>query len=264
MTVPRFFIQPSAIDSQTAKIVCEDERLCRQVNNVLRLRPGEALDFLDGQGSLYRCRLEHSRKGQLTACIEESLKIEERHPGLVHIGLPLLKSGRFEWALEKLTELGVAKISPIIVSRSVVRTRFADQDEAHNDAGPTKLARWQTILKEASEQCERATIPRLVPPRNFDDFMQDEALSPSHKIICAERRAAPHLSNMLGNSSGACLEKEEVAIAIGAEGGFTDREVDLAISHSFVAVSLGDRILRSETAAIYALAIVASKIAAKE
>jgi 16S rRNA (uracil1498-N3)-methyltransferase len=260
MTVPRFFIPAHAIDTRNGKIVWQDERLAKQISNVLRLRVGDKVNILDGLGSIYFCRLEKAGKGQLKASIEESLKIEEGTGIPVHIALPLLKSGRFEWALEKLTELGVAKISPIVVKRSVVQ---AEASTGPIDSASSKMNRWKAILKEASEQCERATIPLLVPPCNFETFVSETASSAGPvKIICAERREAPHLATMLGNRNVSQLK--EVVIAVGAEGGFTDGEVELAISSHFVAVSLGRQILRSETAAIYALAIVASQCAAKE
>jgi len=262
MTVPRFFIPVSAINSKEGTILYEDERLARQINKVLRLKPGDQISILDGFGSLYHCRLEKSDRGQLKASIEQSLKIIEPAHLPVHLGMPLLKGGRFEWALEKLTELGVAKISPIIVRRSVVQPELKDEDNGAPSAN--KLERWQTILKEAAEQCERATIPHLVPPRKFNSFIKESSLRMnSFNLICAERRQAADLAEMLGNCDNVA-SKEEVAIAVGAEGGFTDDELEEAISCGFVPVSLGHRILRSETAAIYALAIVASKCASKE
>ncbi|PWT99705.1 MAG: hypothetical protein C5B53_05070 [Candidatus Melainabacteria bacterium] len=262
MTVPRFFIPAAAIDSKKGTIVHEDERLTRQINNVLRLKAGDRICLLDGLGSIYHCRMESAGKGQLKASIEQSLKIEEPFQIPVHVGLPLLKGDRFEWALEKLTELGVAKISPIIVTRSVVQADLSSENGGRSKSN--KLDRWLTIMKEAAEQCERATIPRLVPPRRFGLFLQECSLvKNSLNLICAERRQATSLVKKLDNDEG-LPSPQEIAIAVGAEGGFTGGEVEEAITLNFLPVSLGQRILRSETAAIYALAIVASKYSASE
>jgi 16S rRNA (uracil1498-N3)-methyltransferase len=262
MTVPRFFIPVAAIDAKKATIAHEDERLTRQINNVLRLKAGDRIDLLDGLGSLYHCRIESAGKRQLKARIEQSLKIEEPDEIPIHVGLPLLKGGRFEWALEKLTELGVAKISPILVTRSVVKADLSGEGKDRSE--DNKLERWLTILKEAAEQCERATIPRLVPPRRFALFLQECSLvENSLNLICAERRQAGNITKKLDNNDRV-TSPDEVAIAVGAEGGFTGGEVEEAIAFGFTPISLGHRILRSETAAIYALAIVASKYAARK
>src|SRR5262249_53371699 len=202
---------------------------------------------VDGLGSIYHCRIESAGKLQLKASIEQSLKIEEPLQIPIHVGLPLLRSGRFEWALEKLTELGVAKISPIMVTRSVVKADLNDRGKERSQ--DNKLDRWQTILKEAAEQCERATIPRLVPPRRFSLFLEECSLvENSLNLICAERRQANELAKKLDNDDG--KTPKEVAIVVGAEGGFTGGEVEEAIGLGFIPVSLGHRILRSETAAI--------------
>lgn len=261
MTAPRFFIPAAAIDSKTGMVVHEDERLTRQISHVFRLKPGDQISLLDGLGSIYHCRIESAGKRQLKATIEQSLKIEEPLQVPIHVGLPLLRSGRFEWALEKLTELGVAKISPIIVTRSVVQADLSPQGK--DKSKDAKLERWLTILKESAEQCERATIPHLVPPRRFGLFIQECSLvTNSLNLICAERRQTINLTKKLDNDDIAY--PKEVAIAVGAEGGFTGGEVEEAIGFGFFPVSLGPRILRSETAAIYALAIVASKYSASE
>jgi 16S rRNA (uracil1498-N3)-methyltransferase len=259
MTIPRFFIPATAVDHRLGRVVYPDHNLCQQITRVLRLKSGSPINLLDGQGKLYGCTLESASNGKLTATIDESLAVSDPLTVEIHMGMPLLKGGRFEWALEKLTELGVAKISPIVVRRSVVKPQA---DEERPDQSSQKLRRWQAILKESAEQCERATIPRLVPPIDYHSFVESVRQDPAIglKIICAERRQSPHLSKLLGNHVGLAAGKQLV-IAVGAEGGFTDEEVAHAISNGFASVCLGSSILRSETAAIYALAIVASSTA---
>lgn len=263
MTVPRFFIPKEHIDNHQGKVLYQNSELCKQISKVLRFRQGEALDILDGEGRLYHCHLDNLAQGQLTASIDECIQLKLNELNLIHVGLPLLKSGRFEWALEKLTELGVAKITPLHLKRSVVTAELADKTgEGNRIEG--KLGRWRTILKESSEQCERATIPLLVSPSSFEHFVQTGLNSKKRlvKIICAERSSARRIDQILDNHNvGQSLD--EVVITVGAEGGFTASELDYAIAAGFHAASLGERILRSETAAIYALSIVASQLASK-
>jgi 16S rRNA (uracil1498-N3)-methyltransferase len=263
MTTPRFFIPTAAVDGAAGRVFHQDVSLCQQITRVLRLKQGSQVDLLDGSGKVYSCTLESASNGKLLANIDSVQTINDPLRVPVHIALPVLKGGRFEWALEKLTELGVAKISPIVVRRSVVKPHVKAAGESLDESSQ-KLKRWQTILKESSEQCERATIPQLVPPLDFDRFVSTvNDPKVALKIICAERRIAPHLGSLLGNFNQ--LESgKQIVIAVGAEGGFTDAEVEQAVANDFAPACLGPSILRSETAAIYALAIVASSTALLE
>src|SRR5271170_7374357 len=121
MTVPRFFIPAKAIDRQNARVLHPDGALVKQITKVLRLESGAAVDFLDGTGSLFHCQIVSCEKQTVIASIVSTIE-SSRAPGVrLNLALPPLKSGRFEWALEKLTELGVSQIIPILVQRSVVK-----------------------------------------------------------------------------------------------------------------------------------------------
>jgi 16S rRNA (uracil1498-N3)-methyltransferase len=280
MNLPRFFIAPGAVDRSTSSIVLTDETLAKQITHVLRRTAGSPLDLLDGLGNLYHCQLVSCNKNTLKARITASEVCDIPAQPQVTIALPPLKSGRFEWALEKLTELGVSDIVPILVRRSVVKPDWSDrkfekqdrasraghdsQTEAHDPLTErsAKMNRWLTILKESSEQCERLMLPNLVPPILYNQFLErDHRLQPGGlKLICAERREAPFIGTVLDNQQGAGdAGHQQITIAIGAEGGFTKEEVDLASHFSFQPVSLGRSILRAETAAIYALVIALSR-----
>ncbi len=275
-SIPRFFVPSSAIKSQLGLVVYEDSNLCKQLTRVLRLRPGDTIDFLDGLGTLYSCSLQNCIKDEVTAAIDRQVKLDAIKSPQITVALPILKGDRFDWALEKLTEIGVAKIMPIVLQRSVVKPGLSPSQshlgESSKEANSTnRLTRWHSILKEASEQCERPTIPQLVPPSSFQSLLSEAATDQLPlKIICAERRAAPHLSQLLSErlqshnrqlgtrslyNRDASADKFKVIIVIGAEGGFTEKEMVLAIDSGFTPVSLGPLILRSETAAIYASAI---------
>jgi 16S rRNA (uracil1498-N3)-methyltransferase len=281
MTVPRFFIPVKAIDRQNERVIHSDGALAKQISKVLRLQPGALVDFLDGTGALYHCRLEGCDKQSVIASIQSTIEPNSDSGLRVNLALPPLKSGRFEWALEKLTELGVVQIIPILVERSVVKpnqheSRLRGEKDQFDlslaaekslSAESTselsgKMTRWQSIVKEAAEQCERTVLPQLVPPLLFADFLRAEqnARPKSVRFICAERSTGHSLAETLCNQLQACSEGiQDITIAIGAEGGFTEHELTAASAAGFVPVSLGKLILRAETAAIYALAIVASQ-----
>jgi 16S rRNA (uracil1498-N3)-methyltransferase len=277
MSVPRFFIPSKAIDRQHGRVFHNDHLLVRQLTKVLRLKPGSAVDFLDGTGNLYHCRIANLDKTTVTGSIESISPPEDGMNLKVTVALPPLKSERFEWALEKLTELGVERIVPIIVERSVVKPQAGQssfkkdpvlrkangQKQTFDSPGEqsTKLTRWRSIIKEAAEQSERTLLPQLVPSLPFADFLraEQETRPQSVRFICAERSAGNPLQEVLCNRIRIGSHAvEEITIAIGAEGGFTADELRAAQEAGFLPVSLGKQILRAETAAIYALAIVAS------
>jgi 16S rRNA (uracil1498-N3)-methyltransferase len=281
MSIPRFFIPSNAIDRQNGRVVHSDGALIKQLTKVLRLQAGAPLDFLDGTGSLYHCRLTSCEKSTVMASIQSTIPPSQETRLRVNVALPPLKNGRFEWALEKLTELGVAQIVPILVQRSVVKPNqqeyrqkakreridpIAPLSDSLSAAAPeelsAKLTRWQSIVKEAAEQCERTLLPQLVPPLSFAEFLRSEQNTRPNgvRFICAERSTGHHFGETLCNHLQARPRRiEEITIAIGAEGGFTEHELESAVQAGFIPVSLGKLILRAETAAIYALAIVASQ-----
>lgn len=256
MPISRFFINPEAISTGDSRVVISDKSIINQIINVLRLRQGDEIEVLDGQGNIFRCALSlvpergHlQREPKVEAQIKET-QIAKGDPKVnVTVALSMLKNDRFEWAIEKMTELGVCKIIPLKLTRTIVQ-------------GGGKIERWQTIAKEAAEQCERATIPHIVPPISFSELLAENNFSETEtrSFIAGERKEAPHLADVLCNQnshqSHSRIHNERISIFIGAEGGFTQEELDLACHHGLSLVSLGPRILRAETAAIYALGLI--------
>jgi 16S rRNA (uracil1498-N3)-methyltransferase len=258
MSAPRFFIPKEAIKSEPLCIRYEDESLAKQLKKVLRLRKGDYLDFLDGTGNLYHCSLSALEGRSVEASILSVHKGADRSRKTI-VALSPLKSGRFEWAIEKLTELNVAEIVPTILERSVVRIDGGTADSG-TESATNKMTRWRSIAREAAEQCERLTLPHLVAPLSFEKFLdREKQLRPNGlRLICAERRDAPSIAESLCNLTNNGQDDRSLTIAVGAEGGFSEDEIHQAELAGFKSVSLGKLILRAETAAIYALAIVAS------
>lgn len=229
-----------------------DPGIVSQIRNVLRLKRGDQIIILDGEGGMFRCLLEKPTATHVEA------RIIDAHPAIgdpcvaVTVALPPLKGGRFEWALQKLTELGVYRVVPIATSRSVVKPRSESKA-----ADTSKLTRWQAIMREAAEQCERASIPEMRPPMSLSTFLNSELWAPESgqhaAIVCAERSEAPLFRNVLAQLCQAEPPTKSISVVIGPEGGLTKDELERASATGGEVVSLGRRILRSETAAIYAL-----------
>lgn len=253
MSIPRFFIKPECINEPKGLVICQDAKLIKQIHKVLRLENGAKIDFLNGTGKIYHCILKKLfvRLGneRLEAHIENIESHSSTEGSKTDIALPLIKINRFEWALEKLTELGINSITPIAFERSIIK--LSQEKPAESKA---KFTRWQKIMLEASEQCERFSPPELQAPSSFKNWLENLSTGDRQlRLICTERQNVQPLEKLLYNQKGRAAS---YAIAIGAEGGFTEEEIKLALEYEFIPVSLGKLILRSETAAVYTLAIV--------
>ncbi len=255
LRIPRFFIHLESIQPEHELITLSDRGVIEQISKVLRLDVGNQIDLLDGCGKIYRCSITavHTRGRDRYISLDAHIDTVQEAGGeskfLLSVALPMLRPTRFEWALEKLTELGVSEIVPLETERSVLREQKQD--------------RWKLIMREAAEQCERALMPVVLPPMNLNEYFQYLSLDLNATIfICAERL---HESASTTSGAGAlqvvlCNFKEKaphkISVIVGAEGGFTQNELIYAQNSGAIPISLGKRILRSETAAVYAIAIV--------
>jgi 16S rRNA (uracil1498-N3)-methyltransferase len=261
MSTQRFFLSPESIDLASGQVEVAERSLISQMRSVLRLKTGDQFVVLNGLGQLFTCILEEIAPTRIRARIVDASQASGDLPIVVTIALPLLKGDRFDWALQKLTELGVAYVLPFVSDRSVVKL---DAQTPNPNRPSSKLSRWQTIMKEAAEQSERASIPQIQQPAQFRTVLASIAASAKGtdlSLICAERRRTERLSAVLTKEPAGNLVGRNVALAVGPEGGFSPQEIELAIECGFQAVSLGPRILRSETAAIYAVSHVVAILA---
>jgi len=238
----RFFIHD--FDSSTARLTGDP---AHHLARVLRASPGQLYELSDGS-SLWLARVDRVSKSAVVFSLVEQLPVT---PDPLHLTLliSIVKFDRFEWALEKATELGVAEIVPLTATRS---------EKALVTAAGKRAARWQKILIESAQQSRRLRPPILhAASRPSDLFRRVRAqlAAPlarrSLNILLSERLSAPALRSILEGkgTTGAIL-------AIGPEGGWTDEEFASAISADFREVSLGPTILRTETAVIAALSVL--------
>lgn len=264
----RFFVAPELVQQPGAAITLPKE-LAHQFRDVLHLQAGEQVMLLDNSGDEITASVASVNKSAVV------VQLLERHPGKsespVRITLcqGLLKSARFEWILEKGTELGVSVFSPILCRRSMTGLE---------DAGTSKMQRWQRIITEAAEQSGRARLPALLPIRTLKDALDHIppgalALMPweeEHALTLRDvLRHAVHsrggggddegrgpLRSPSGQQLSAWHNQINVTLFIGPEGGLTVDEVKQAQQHGAQIVSLGSRILRAETAALATVASV--------
>ena len=235
----RFFVPPACI--QSGQVVFPPET-AHQIIHVLRLRSGERLCVLDNLGNQYAVDLiEAGQKTAVGKIIEQSPAQGEPLLRLA-LYLCLAQREKFEWMLQKCTETGAATFIPVISSRSLV------QDVAETNK---KTTRWEKIIQEAAEQSGRGRIPELKPAASL---AQAVLQGQGKKIMLWEQERSTTLRQAL--SGVPANHSAEIALLVGPEGGFSEEEVQLSRKSGWQPVSLGPRILRMETAAIVATALV--------
>jgi 16S rRNA (uracil1498-N3)-methyltransferase len=206
---------------------------------VLRAEPGQVFDVV-AAGFLHRAEITSVTPDRVDFVLHEELESDAALP--LHLYLAVFKFDHFEWAVEKATELGVARITPILARRT----------EKHlAQASAKRVERWRRIAHEASQQSRRTSVPVVEDPVALKLALKQES-SPT-RILLSETEQSLTLSAALAREHG---EWEALlAVAIGPEGGWAPDEMALFTQHAWTHVTLGPRILRAETAAIAAIAI---------
>ena len=224
-----------------------------QARDVLRLAQGDQLILLDGKGGEWGATITEVGRTRVIVRLDDRREsaTEARTRVVVYQGM--LKAAKFEWVLQKGTELGVAAFVPLLTERAV---------SGVGDTGDAKRSRWRRILDEATEQCGRATVPALSEPLTLARALAGVP-SGARAIIPWEEEHTVSLRAALGDSAasvGGGVDardgKREIHIFIGPEGGFSAAEIALARQHGAQSATLGPRVLRAETAAIVAVALV--------
>ena len=217
--------------------------------NVLRAEPGRVFDVVAG-GFLHRAEIISVSDVEVCFTLHEELEAASALP--LHLLLAVFKFDHMEWAIEKATELGVERITPILARRT----------EKHlAQAAAKRVERWRRIALEASKQSRRTDIPEIADPIALKSAL-DQEKSPT-RILLSETEQQTTLSAVLQASlspTASAAASQSVAIAIGPEGGWTPEEMSLFTQHQWQPVTLGPRILRAETAAIAAIAIAATHL----
>jgi 16S rRNA (uracil1498-N3)-methyltransferase len=209
-------------------------------------RTGEILTVVGPEQSCYRARLTSVADNDIRCVPFFQFQHSVESPLQIHVCQALPQKERFGLILEKLTEIGVFRIVPMETSHSVT---FAEHEQRQK-----KSHRWPALLRRASRQCRRALIPELYSPVSFADAVQlcQEA---ELKLLLCEKQAPWSLYEGIGS-----LKPSSVALMVGPEGGFGREEVQLAQQVGILPVSLGPRMLRTETAAIVAATLLQGRL----
>jgi 16S rRNA (uracil1498-N3)-methyltransferase len=238
----RFYVPPSTLDSDSITL---DGALAQRIASVLRLQTGAQITLFDGSGDDVTVRLDAVSARRVTATIEGRERGPAEATAAVHLYQSITKGERFEWLVEKATELGVASVTPLMTARAVVKTA----------SGGNRADRWRRIAVEAAEQCGRSFVPEVAPPQALD-----AALASAPGLLLLPYEDADHTAPSIAQALGARIDDlyalGAVSIFIGPEGGYEPAEIERASESGAIVVTLGDRVLRSETAGVVALTLV--------
>lgn len=240
--MPTFYISNGQIgqkdNGERTVLICKDDAL--HITKALRMKPGEMLDVCDADSTVHKCEII-SVGENVTAKIVSSEKSKAEPPYTVTLYQALVKGDKFDTVVQKAVESGVSRIVPVLTSRCIVRL---DKKECAK-----KCARWQRIADEAAKQCGRGSLVEIAELMNFKEAVLDASKS-TVAIFCYEGEKTRSLKGILSDSG----KVSGISVMIGAEGGFSKEEADYAENGGMKSVSLGNRILRTETASSFVLA----------
>ncbi|MGF7185484.1 16S rRNA (uracil1498-N3)-methyltransferase [Desulfitispora alkaliphila] len=238
----RFRVLTEQIQDGKVLIIDTD---ARHIAKVLRLEPGSQISVFDGTGNEYQVELTEVSNNSVEGIVVTEVAQNREAPIKITLLQGLPKQAKMEVIVQKCTELGVAKIAPIITERTVVNWDV--------EKGAKKTTRWQKVAQEACKQCGRQVVPTIEEPKKLQEVLNNISANALF-LIPWESEEATGIKEVLKKVSEDTFN--EVYIAIGPEGGFSRREIDAAIAKGAIPVTLGKRILRTETAGMAAVTIV--------
>ena len=236
-----FFVTPEQVREENIIIEGSD---VNHIKNVLRMKVGEELEISDGNNKKYLCEIESMSSDEVCAIIKEELNVDTELPSKIYLFQGLPKSDKMELIVQKAVELGVFEIIPVATKRAVVKL---DDKKASK-----KIERWQAIAESGAKQSGRNVIPEVKKVMAFKEAVQyakslDVLLVP-YELAEGMAETKTLISNIKPGQS--------VGFFIGPEGGFETSEVEYAIENGAKAITLGKRILRTETAGLTTLSIL--------
>ena len=250
--MPRFFVPGGAAVGETVLIRGDD---ARHIGLSLRMRVGDELTVCGSDGKAAFCLLKSITPELVEAeCVRVGEPFVGEPPYFAVLYQAVVKGDKFDSIVQKAVETGVGAIVPVLCDRSVSRP----DDKAFGK----KLERWNRIAKEASGQCGRAVCPAILGPLTFDeavgrvgsDLNTEQNGKSGFTFICCLAEGTVPLSDLILGEKNVGKGNGTVSFFIGPEGGFSERETALASRNGILPVSLGDRVLRTETASSFVLA----------
>ena len=242
--MPRFFTPTDGICDGTITIRGDD---ARHIARALRMAEGDTVTVCDMQGREHICRLCRIRDEECTCLILETREGETEPPVYITLYMAYPKGDKLETVIQKAVELGASRIIPFESSRCIKRPKAEKTDKL--------LSRLSRIAEEAAKQCGRGILPAVSAPLGFEAAMK-EASEAELSLFCYEGERCRTLRAALCENRSA----KSISVTVGAEGGFSPDEARRAEEAGLVPVSLGPRILRCETAPLYALAAISYEL----
>jgi len=236
MTRRRFYAAPHAFQEQLVTLTADE---ARHLRDVLRLKIGDEVYVFNGSGQEFRCMVSNLARDAVEVRVESEVKPAKPESQLqLNLCVALLKGEKFDLVVQKATELGVNKVTPLI-------TRYTDIHLRDKADATKRVARWQRIAFEAAKQSGRALVPEVKAPTSFASLL---AANRGFGVIFSE----------YGGAGWESLDSPPSAITalVGSEGGWSDEELENARARDFHIVTLGGRVLRAETAAIAVTALL--------
>lgn len=236
-----FFVTPAQVEGETCRITGQD---VKHIRNVLRMKPGEQIAVRDGISHNYICQLEEIGTDEVLAHILSVQADDNELPARICLFQGLPKGDKMELVIQKAVELGACEIVPVATRRSVVKL-----DEKKAEA---KVRRWNAIAESAANQSGRTVIPKVAPVMNFSEAMDYAAEFDCNLIPYELAEGMAETKNLIRS----ICPGMRIGIFIGPEGGFDTEEITQAKERGIRPITLGRRILRTETAGLTTLSIL--------
>ena len=245
--MPRFYCAQAL---QTGVSIALPATAARHVQ-VLRMQPGQTITLFNGGGGEFQAVIEHMGRQDVRVVVGAHQAIEREAHHQVHLAVVMPANDRMDWLMEKATEMGVQRITPLISQHSVLRLQ--------GERAEKKLAHWQAVAISACEQCGRNTLPEVEPLQNLSTWLQSDCVA--NLLNTQDGPSATQAAVLSLHPSTQSLREWSTEhqstswlLLNGPEGGLNDDEDAMARAKGFAAVNLGNRVLRAETAALAALA----------
>jgi len=235
--IPRFFIDQPLQVNQNLSL---PDKLHHHAIQVLRGKSGDLLVLFNGKGGEYLAKFTEVSKRSSCVFIISFDAVDRESPADIRLVMALIKSDKFDFALQKAVEIGVSSIQPIIAARSVMNIKASRLDK--------KMQHWQSVIHSACEQAYRTRVPELLMTISINDYLSEST----------ERLNIAMIPEAHEDLSGLPIPTQPVSLIVGPEGGFQDDEIALMEQKNVQAIKFGPRILRAETAAVAGLALCQS------
>lgn len=209
------------------------------ITSVMRMKVNDKFEMVNN-GNVYTCKITNISKKEVSYEVVDQYTISNDKNFKVVIASALIKEQKMDYLLQKATELGVDEIIPIVTERTIVKIDKKIEN---------KINRWTKIMKEASEQSHRASIPKISSITTIKELLKCEY---DIKIFCNTKENDKNIKKVLQDHT----KFDTILVVVGPEGGFTDKEVDLLIKNGFISTTLGANILRAETVPLYILSVI--------